>query len=268
MRAAAASGSRARVLAGPSGWRDLPLIRCHPPRDVALPSRRHHGSTAGRSRAFVAARPSAGSAMTTAEQQQRGEQQHHRDGRGADLVAGLDLVADEDRGDWSCPACPPAKIRTEPNSPSARAKASATPAARPGRRLGKMIRRKIVKPPAPSEAAASSISRSISISSGCTARTTKGRVTKQQGDDDGGPGEGDVDPERAVAAVEREQGEAGDDRRQREGQVDDRVDAALPGKSSRTRSQAMIVPKTPLIATTISEADHGQFQASRPPAAR
>ena len=42
-----------------------------------------------------------------------------------------------------------------------------------------MIRRKTVKPPAPSEVAASSISRSISISSGCTARTTKGRVTKQ-----------------------------------------------------------------------------------------
>ena len=42
-----------------------------------------------------------------------------------------------------------------------------------------MIRRKTVKPPAPSEVAASSISRSISISSGCTARTTKGRVMKQ-----------------------------------------------------------------------------------------
>ena len=43
-----------------------------------------------------------------------------------------------------------------------------------------MMRRKIVKPPAPSEAAASSISRSISISSGCTARTTKGRVTNSR----------------------------------------------------------------------------------------
>ncbi len=72
---------------------------------------------------------------------------------------------------------PPAKSRTEPNSPSARAKASAIPAPRPGRRLGKMMRRKIVKLPAPSEAAAASISRSISSSSGCTARTTKGRVT-------------------------------------------------------------------------------------------
>ena len=68
---------------------------------------------------------------------------------------------------------------SEPYSPSARAKASMMPATIPGSRLGKMIRRKMVKPPAPSEVAASSISRSISISSGCTERTTKGRVTKQ-----------------------------------------------------------------------------------------
>ncbi len=40
-----------------------------------------------------------------------------------------------------------------------------------------MIRRKIVKLPAPSEAAASSMSRSSSISTGCTARTTNGSVT-------------------------------------------------------------------------------------------
>jgi hypothetical protein len=66
---------------------------------------------------------------------------------------------------------------SEPNSPRARAKASAIPALRPGRRLGKMIRRNTVKPLAPREAAASSMSRSSSSSSGCTARTTKGRVT-------------------------------------------------------------------------------------------
>ena len=52
----------------------------------------------------------------------------------------------------------------------------------------------------------------------------EGKGDEEQGDDDGGAGEGDVDPERAVVAVERQQGEAGDDRRQREGEVDDRVD--------------------------------------------
>ena len=40
-----------------------------------------------------------------------------------------------------------------------------------------MIRRKVVKLLAPSDAAASSISRSSSISTGCTARTTNGSVT-------------------------------------------------------------------------------------------
>ena len=40
-----------------------------------------------------------------------------------------------------------------------------------------MIRRKIVQLPAPSEAAACSASRSTSISTGCTERTTNGSVT-------------------------------------------------------------------------------------------
>ena len=116
-----------------------------------------------------------------------------------------------------------------------------------------MIRRKTVKPPAPSEAAASSMSRSISISSGCTARTTKGRVTKQ----------------RATTIAARESamsiptglllpqssirirlativGSA-------KGRSMIALTIDLPGKLSRTRSQATIVPKTALIATTISE---------------
>ena len=64
-----------------------------------------------------------------------------------------------------------------PNSLMARAKARAVPAAMAGRRLGRTMRRKIVNLSAPNDAAASSISRSSSMSTGCTARTTKGRVT-------------------------------------------------------------------------------------------
>ena len=41
------------------------------------------------------------------------------------------------------------------------------------------MRRKIVSLAAPSDAAASSISRSSSISTGCTVRTTNGSVTKR-----------------------------------------------------------------------------------------
>ena len=48
--------------------------------------------------AFVAARPALDQ-RDDAEQQQRGDEQDDRDGRGADVVAGLDLLADEDRGD-------------------------------------------------------------------------------------------------------------------------------------------------------------------------
>ena len=68
---------------------------------------------------------------------------------------------------------------TAPNSPTARAKASATPERMAGTRFGRITRRKIVKPPAPREAAASSISRSSSCTTGCTERTTKGSVTKR-----------------------------------------------------------------------------------------
>jgi hypothetical protein len=41
-----------------------------------------------------------------------------------------------------------------------------------------MIRRKVVNGEAPSEAAASSVSRSSASSTGCTLRTAKGSVTK------------------------------------------------------------------------------------------
>ena len=60
----------------------------------------------------------------------------------------------------------------------ARANASATPDSNAGSRCGNTMRRKIVSLLAPSDAAASSISRSSSISTGCTVRTTNGNVTK------------------------------------------------------------------------------------------
>jgi hypothetical protein len=71
----------------------------------------------------------------------------------------------------------PATSTTEPNSPTARAKASAAPEMIAGTRFGSTIRRNTVSDPAPSDTAASSISRSSSISTGCTARTTNGSVT-------------------------------------------------------------------------------------------
>ncbi len=79
---------------------------------------------------------------------------------------------------WVLGRLPEIRI-TEPNSPIARANASAVPARSAGLRFGKMTRRKVVSGLAPSDAAASSISRSSSSSTGCTARTTNGRVTNR-----------------------------------------------------------------------------------------
>ena len=69
-------------------------------------------------------------------------------------------------------------ITSAPISPTARANASVTPERIPGRMFGSTIRRKTVSSRAPSERAASSISRSSSCSTGCTVRTTNGSVTK------------------------------------------------------------------------------------------
>ena len=67
---------------------------------------------------------------------------------------------------------------TEPNSPTARAKARPAPAGPTGRTLGRRTRRSTWRGDAPSEAAASSVSASSSASTGWTLRTQKGRVTK------------------------------------------------------------------------------------------
>ena len=60
----------------------------------------------------------------------------------------------------------PDRRTTEPNSPIARAKASAMPDRTAGTRFGSTMRRKIIRPRAPSEAAASSMSVSSSCSTG------------------------------------------------------------------------------------------------------
>ncbi len=82
---------------------------------------------------------------------------------------------------------------TEPNSPMARANASA--GAGDDRRAAGSAgrsRRKIVKPRAPSEAAASSTSWSSSISTGCTERTTNGSVTNSSASSTRGARVGEV----------------------------------------------------------------------------
>ena len=73
----------------------------------------------------------------------------------------------------------PDSSTSDPYSLTARANDSAAPAAMAGVRLGSTTRRKIVNRLAPSDAAASSASRSSSASTGWTVRTTNGSVTNR-----------------------------------------------------------------------------------------
>ena len=122
--------------------------------------------------------------------------------------------------------------RCAPNSLIARANASAGAGQRsPGRRFGRIDApegreagwRRARRRPLPSRWSSSS-------STGCTVRTTNGSVTNSSAKHDAAPGVREVDADRAVRSVQGEQHEAGDDRRQRERQVDQRVDDALAGE--------------------------------------
>ena len=72
----------------------------------------------------------------------------------------------------------PAMKMTEPYSPMAREKASVKPVISAGRIAGMRTKRKVCQRLAPSTAAASSISGSMSSITGCSVRTTKGRLMK------------------------------------------------------------------------------------------
>src|SRR5271163_3411397 len=75
------------------------------------------------------------------------------------------------------PGTAPPISTTEPNSPIARENASPAPDNSAGVNDGSTTEVNIFQPLAPSDAAASSVSRSSSSSTGCTARTTNGNVT-------------------------------------------------------------------------------------------
>ena len=168
------------------------------------------------------------------QDEERDREQHHGDRGGAGHVVALDLAEDEHRGDLGLVRQVARRsARSSRTRPPRAPNASPTPARIAGRSFGRMIRRKIVHGLAPSDAAASSMSRSSAISTGCTARTTNGSVTNSSASSNRDARVGDVDPDRAARPVEREQHEAGDDRRQRERQVDQRVDDATCRGSRR-----------------------------------
>jgi hypothetical protein len=71
----------------------------------------------------------------------------------------------------------PAMKMTEPYSPTAREKPSATPVSSVGQIEGSTTQTKVWKLEAPRVSAARSTSRSRSTSTGCSVRTTNGRLT-------------------------------------------------------------------------------------------
>ena len=101
-----------------------------------------------------------------------------------------------------------------------------------------MTRRKVCHAEAPSVAAACSCSVPISRSTGTTSRTTNGSETKIVASTIPGrakttwkPCSISQPPNQPVAAVEQQEREADDDGRERERQVDERVDEPLAGEA-------------------------------------
>src|SRR4051812_42825165 len=155
----------------------------------------------------------------------------------------------------------PATSTTDPNSPTARAKLMAAPERMAGTRFGSTTRRKMAVDEAPSDAAASSISRSSSWTTGCTERTTKGSVTKASASRmahvvaTAWMPTGDVGPTSASRMIPTTiVGRA-------KGRSMTALMAALPRNRSRTSTHAVAVPATALTAATASDVHSDSFSA-------
>ncbi len=171
--------------------------------------------------------------MTPIERSVRNEiaEEHDRDGCRSGRVAALDTPVDVDRRDLGLERDVPGDDHERPEladglreregdageDPRAGCSGGRSPEGRRGCE-------------APSECAASSTSGSSSWRTGCTVRTTKGSVTNMSARTIAGSREGDVDADRRRGPVEGEQSQAGDDRRKREREVDDRVHDDLPAE--------------------------------------
>ena len=172
------------------------------------------------------------------EQRDEGDgQQRHRDRGGVGRPVDLDLLLDVLRHDLRLARDVAADEHDRAVLPH-RPGEGQPGAADDRRRQGRAARRagRSCAFDAPRDAAASSTSRSSSMSTGCTERTTNGQRDEGQGDDEAPAGGVEVHPDRAVRAVEREQHDARHDRRQREGQVDERVDVRACRGTRRARA--------------------------------
>ena len=128
---------------------------------------------------------------------------------------------------------------------------------------GSVIRQNVCQPEAPSVCAACSCSSPISRSVGTTSRATNGTETKIVASTIDGsanstwmPWPSEPRAEPAGAAVEQEEREADDDRRERERQVDERVHEPLAGEApAHDRERRRRSPKTVFSGTAIAVDD-------------
>ena len=139
----------------------------------------------------------------------------------------------------------PAMSTTEPNSPTARANASAAPERIAGHEVGQD------DPPEDRRRARAERHRrllhlAVELDQHRLHRADDERQRHEQQRHEDRPARADdVDPGRAVRAVEGEQRDAGDDRRQRERQVDERVDERRGRGSGRGRAPTRRASRRP-----------------------
>src|SRR5829696_2822195 len=172
-------------------------------------------------------RPPASEPADADQDQQREREQHDRDRGGADRVVALDLLEDEHRGDLRLE-------RDVARDQDDRAEL-ADRAGERQRGAAQDRRHEVGEDHAHEDGPAVGAERQRRLlhlaveldQDRLDGADDERQRDEQQREQHGELRERDVDPDRAGRAVERQQREAGDDRRQRERQVDQRVDDAL-----------------------------------------
>ena len=156
---------------------------------------------------------------------------------------------------------------SEPNSPIARAKASATPARMAGRRFGRMILRKIVSGPG-AERGGRLLHVLVELDQHRLHRADDERQGhEEQRHDDADPRERDaVTVGRGCRCRRRAPAASGPATivGSANGRSISELTIRLPGNSSRTRTQAMIVPNTALIGDDDRPRSIVSFSAATP----
>ncbi len=148
---------------------------------------------------------------------------------------------------------------SEPNSPTARAKLSATPETIAGASDGQHDPPKHGQRPG-AERGGGFLHRAVELEQHRLHRAHDERQRhEQQRQHDRRARERDVDAERAALAVERQQHQPATIVGSANGRSMSALTIRLPGNSSRTSTHAISVPKIALISTTIAEVDEREL---------